>query len=451
MQTHSRRRPASRSSAPKSASKPAATLTADLTIAEVGARGDGVALHGGTKVFVPLTVPGDRVRVRLGDPSNARGDGVRGELLELLEPGPTRGATAACGHFGACGGCTLQHMTDESYAAWKVGLVRAALARVGLGEVSMEPLSRTPEAARRRARLAAMRRGRRLLLGFNERQSHRLVDVEACPVLVPALAALVAPLRALLAEVLPDGEGCDVVLADLEGGIDLLLVGPRRLDRAARDWLTGFAEVEVARISWQADDRGSPEPIVHRRPVAARFAGVPVTPAPGAFLQASAQGEAALVAAVLKEIEPVVAAKGAKARVADLFAGLGTFSLPLATLCAVHAVEGDAPAMASLAKAASGLRLVTETRDLFENPLTAKELARFDAVVFDPPRAGAAAQAEALAASKVPLVVAVSCNPATFARDARALADGGYRLERVYPVDQFLWSAHVELVGLFRR
>ncbi|WP_448203695.1 class I SAM-dependent RNA methyltransferase [Azospirillum sp. sgz302134] len=430
--------------APKRRPQPSAEpRIAELTVSEVGARGDGIASLDGAKVFVPLTVPGDRVRVRLKEAANAaKGDGLRADLLEILEPGPGRG-TAPCGHFGTCGGCTLQHMTDEGYAAWKVGLVRGALARVGL-EAPMEPLSRTPPAARRRARFAALKRGKRVWFGFNERLSHRLVDLAECPVLVPRLTALVEPLRGLLLAILPEGGDCDVIATDLEGGIDLVLVGPRSLDRAARERLVAFDEGSVARISWQPDDRGAPEPIAHRRPVAVRFAGVPVTPPPGAFLQASAEGEAALVAAVTDNI-------GEARRVADLFAGLGTFSVPLAQRAAVHAVESDAAALAALNKASGALRLTTERRDLFENPLTAKELARFDAVVFDPPRAGASAQAQALAASKVPLVVAVSCNPATFARDARILADGGYALKRVYPVDQFLWSAHVEVVGVFGR
>lgn len=439
------KRPAPKRRPPQPQGEP---RTAELTVTEIGARGDGIASWEGAKVFVPLTVPGDRVRVRLKDSgSDSKGEGLRADLLEILEPGPGRG-TPPCRHFGTCGGCTLQHMSDEAYAAWKVGLVQGALARVGLGDAatgsSMEPLSRTPPAARRRARFAALKRGKRVWFGFNERQSHRLADLEECPVLSPRLFALVEPLRALLLGILPDGGGCDVIATDLEGGIDLVLVGPRSLDRAARERLVAFGDVSVARISWQPDDRGSPEPVVHRRPVAVRFAGLPVTPPPGAFLQASAEGEAALVAAVMENI-------GEAKRVADLFAGLGTFSVPLAQRAAVHAVEGDAPALAALNKAAGALRLTTERRDLFENPLTAKELARFDAVVFDPPRAGAAAQAQALAASKVPLVVAVSCNPATFARDARTLADGGYALTRVTPVDQFLWSAHVEVVGVFKR
>ncbi len=436
--SNSKRRPQ-----PSSDSRIAEPRIVDVTVAEVGARGDGIASVEGVKVFVPLTVPGDRVRVHIKESANDKGEALRADLLEILEPGTGRG-TARCGHFGTCGGCTLQHMDDEAYAAWKVGQVRGALARVGLGDAPFVPLSRTPPAARRRARFAALKRGKRVWFGFNERLSHRLVDLEDCPVLAPRLTALVEPLRALLLQVLPEGGACDVIAADLEGGIDLVLVGPRSLDRAARERLVAFNESEVARISWQPDDRGAPEPIAHRRPVAVRFAGVPVTPPPGAFLQASAEGEAALVSAVLEHV-------GEAKRVADLFAGLGTFSVPLAQRAAVHAVEGDALAQAALNKAAGSLRLTTERRDLFENPLTAKELARFDAVVFDPPRAGAAAQAQALAVSKVPLVVAVSCNPATFARDARTLADGGYALTRVYPVDQFLWSAHVEVVGVFTR
>jgi len=421
---------------------PAEPKILDVTIAEIGARGDGIALAEGMRLFVPLTVPGDRVRVRVSDPAG-KGDGVRAELLETLESGPGRG-DPACRHFGRCGGCTLQHMEDGAYAAWNADLVRGALARVGLGDTPLAPLSRTPPGARRRARFAALKRGKRVWFGFNERQSHRLTDLEECPVLSPRLLALVGPLRALLAGLLPDGGDCDVVASELEGGIDLLLVGPRGLDRAAREKLVAFEPDAVARIAWQPDDRGAPEPVANRRPAAVRFGGVPIVPPPGAFLQASAEGEAALVAAVLGAV-------GEAARVADLFAGLGTFSVPLARRAAVHAVEGDAAAVAALGRSVQGLRLTAERRDLFEQPLTAKELNRFDAVVFDPPRAGAAAQSEALAASKVPLAVGVSCNPATFARDARTLVDGGYRLTRVHPVDQFLWSAHVELVGVFER
>lgn len=422
-----------------------AAETVELTVEAIGARGDGLARHQGRTVYVPLTVPGDRVLVRLGTPA---GDGVRGELVELLAPGPGRQA-APCPQFGTCGGCTLQHLADDAYAACKMALLHDALGRVGLATVRIEPLVRTPAAVRRRARFAALRQGGRVLLGFNARLSHRLVDLPDCAVLLPVLVAALAPLRAALAAVLADGEGCDATLTALPDGLDLLLTGPRRLDLRARETLASLAAGQpVARVSWQEDERAPVEPVAHRRPVALTFGALSVVPPPGAFLQASEAGEAALQAAVLAGVAEA-------AVVADLFAGLGTFSgllcpRPTVPAATVHAVEGDAAAVSALT-AARLPGLTVERRDLFTQPLSPKELDRFEAVVFDPPRAGAAAQAAELAASRVPVVVAVSCNPATFARDARLLVDGGYRLERLTPVDQFLWSAHLELVGVFRR
>lgn len=415
----------------------------DLAITAIGARGDGLALADGQRVFVPFTVPGDRIRARpIG---RADEEGLRAEMVERIASGPDR-VSPACAHFGLCGGCGLQHLADEAYAGWKTGLVRGALERAGLGGTELAPLARTPAGGRRRARFAAQRHGGRFRLGFNERQSRRLVTVTECPVLRPELRSVLPALGAVLAGVLADGAQMDIAATWFEGGLDLVLIGPRRLDRTARERLAAFAEDSaVARLSWRPDERSATEPLAHRLPVFARFGDALVVPPPGAFLQASAEGEAALVA----EVRSCVT--GA-ARVADLFAGLGTFSLPVAAGGAsVHAVESDAEAVAALARAAHGRRLTTERRDLFDTPLTARELARFDAVVFDPPRAGAPAQAAEIAASGVPVVVGVSCNPATFARDARRLVEGGYRLVRVQPVDQFLWTTHVELVGQFLR
>lgn len=418
------------------------TTLLDLTIASIGARGDGLAAtDDGQRVFVPFSVPGDRVRVRAV--ADKAAEGLRGDIVEILEPGPDR-AEPACPHFGRCGGCTLQHLSDAAYADAKLETIRTALGRVGLDGVPFAPLARTAPAQRRRARFAALRKGGKVRLGFNERLSHRLVEIDVCPVLHPDIVAFIEPLRAVLASALPEGAKADVMVSRLDGGLDVLMIGPARLPREARERLTRFAETaNLGRLSWRADDRGGIEPLAHRLPLVARFDGVAVTPPPGAFLQASAAGEAALV-------EAVRGAVGGAGRVADLFAGLGTFSLPLARESAVAAVEGDAAAVEALNRCGHNRRLTATRRDLFENPLTAKELSRFDAVVFDPPRAGAAAQAATLAVSKVPVVVGVSCNPATFARDARTLADGGYALARVFPVDQFLWSAHVELVGVFR-
>ncbi|UEM21253.1 class I SAM-dependent RNA methyltransferase [Skermanella mucosa] len=438
------RRPQRRHQRKKPAPGGGAPVT--LEIREIGARGDGLAEHAGRRVYVPLTVAGDRVRAALGEP---RGDGVAATLLEVAEPGPDR-AVPPCRHFGTCGGCALQHLEDAAYGAWKRSQVSAALARAGLAGAEVAPTVRTPAASRRRATFAAARRGGRCVLGFNERSSHRIAAVTGCLVVEPAILDLLAPLEALLCAILPDGGTADVAVAVLDGGIDLLLTGGPEPGLDAREHMAAFAETnDIGRLSWRRSATAEVEPIAARRALHARFGGVAVPVGPGAFLQASAAGEAALVEAVLAGVGPT-------ARVADLFAGLGTFTFPLASRpvpgTAVYAVEGDAAAHGALVAAGRGRAGVTaERRDLFADPLEAEELSRFDAVVFDPPRAGARAQSVQLAASAVPTVVGVSCNPATFARDARTLVDGGYRLERVTPVDQFLWSSHVELVGVFRR
>lgn len=434
-QRHRRRRAASASGAPVL-----------LEIREIGARGDGLAEHDGRRVYVPLTVAGDRVRAALGEP---RGDGVAATLLEVTEPGPDR-AAPPCRHFGTCGGCALQHVGDQAYGAWKRAQVSSALARAGLAGAEVAPTVRTPAASRRRATFAATRRGSRCVLGFNERSSHRISAVTGCLVVEPAILELLAPLEALACAILQDGESADISVAVLDGGIDLVLTGCPEPGLDARERMAAFAEThDIGRLSWRRSGAAPAEPVAARRALHARFGGVAVPVEPGAFLQASAAGEAALVEAVLAGV-------GAAARVADLFAGLGTFSFPIASRpvpgTAAHAVEGDASAHAALGAAGRGRAGVTaERRDLFADPLSADELSRFDAVIFDPPRAGARAQSVQLAESAVPTVVGVSCNPATFARDARTLVDGGYRLERVTPIDQFLWSSHVELVGVFRR
>ena len=412
----------------------------EVTVGEIGARGDGLADHGGRRVYVPLTVPGDRVRILPGEP---RGDGIAARLLDVLAPGPDR-AAPPCPHFGICGGCALQHLTDDAYAGWKRTQVVTALGRAGLTGIDVAPTVRTPPAGRRRATFAATRRGGRATLGFNERQSHRIAEISGCLVVEPAIRALLGPLEDLLTAVLPDGAALDVTVAVLEGGLDVLLTGGLEPGLDARERLAAFAESrDIARLSWRRSPSAPPEPVAARRPVHVRFGGTAVPVQPGAFLQASGEGEAALV-------DSVLAGVGNARKVADLFAGLGTFTFPMARTAAVHAVEGDASAMAALSSAARTLpNVTTARRDLFEDPLTASELSRFDAVVFDPPRAGAREQCTRIAESGVPVVVAVSCNPATFARDARILTDGGYRLESVTPVDQFVWSAHIELVARF--
>jgi 23S rRNA (uracil1939-C5)-methyltransferase len=303
----------------------------------------------------------------------------------------------------------------------------------------------SPPKSRRRASLRAVRRGGALALGFNAEGSHRIVDIVQCEVLAPALFDLIAPLRRLLEASVREGQGAGVTLTMTDSGVDLLLANVAADSLKSIERLTGFAaQHDLARLS--VEGPGGVETVALARMPMLALGGVPVALPPAPFLQATREGEAALVAAV------TTAVGGAK-RIADLFCGLGTFALPLSARARLVAVDAAGPAVLALEAAARQVRRPIEAvhRDLFRRPLTAAELAGFDAVVFDPPRAGAEAQSVMLAASKVPVVVAVSCNPSTFARDAALLIAGGYRLERLWPVAQFRWSTHVELVARFVR
>jgi 23S rRNA (uracil1939-C5)-methyltransferase len=414
----------------------------DVEIAALGGRGDGVGYargHAGNRtVFVPFAAPGDRLRVEiLGE----RDGGELGRIVERLRDGPYR-SDPPCRHFGDCGGCALQHVKRDAYVAWKQALVGQALARRGV-EAEILPLRNLPQARRRRAVLAAARRGDRLQLGFNASASASIVDLETCLILDPKLVALLPPLRPVLLAALGPREAADIGVTITDSGIDLWLQTRRLPTLIAREALVDLAsEQGLARISAGPEA----ELVVQRRQPRVIFGGVAVALPPGAFLQPTAGGEAALV-------EAVSTALAGRARIADLYAGCGTFTFPLAASAKVHAVEGDGPALAALAVAARNLggRVSSEHRDLARAPLTPAELGRFDAVVFDPPRAGAKEQAAEIARSGLDIAVAVSCHPGSFARDARILVDGGFRLERVLPVDQFPWSPHLELVGIFRR
>jgi 23S rRNA (uracil1939-C5)-methyltransferase len=417
----------------------------ELEIEAMGDGGDGVATAGGKRYFVPYTVPGDRVRVRV---AGRRGDAVAAEVIERLADGPQR-VTPPCAHFGDCGGCALQHLDDDAYGGWKRQRVFTALARRGLGDVAVEAVARTPPGVRRRATFLAVRRKRGTAMGFRAPSSHRVVELTECPLLEPSLVALLEPLAGLFTALLDPGQRAEAELALVETGIDLVLAAPREPDLSRRERIAAFAdEHDLAQVSWRHGDDEEPELMVRRRPPRAVFGGVTVDLPAGAFLQPSAAGEALLVAGVM-------AATAGATRIADLYAGCGAFTFALAGRASVHAVEGIAAMVAAINGAAgrAGLagRVTAEARDLERLPLLADELDGFDAVVFDPPRGGARRQAEALAVSAVATVVAVSCHPGSFARDARILVDGGYAIERVAPVDQFLWSPHVELVAVFRR
>jgi len=414
---------------------PAAPVT--VTAGPLGARGDVVAEGAGGRLYVPFALPGETVEVR---PGASRGDGRGTDLLRVIDPSPDR-VDPPCPHFGTCGGCALQHMAPVAEAAWKRDLVIAALGRRGLVDVPVAATVSVPPGTRRRATLTWRRTRSGLVLGFHERQSHQIVDIRACPVLHPELAALLPRLRAALLAVLAAGTSGDLQMQWTDSGADVRLDLPAAPDLTGRESLAALAEtLDLGRLMLRVD--GQDEPVAIRRPPVITFGGVTVALPPGAFLQPSQAGEDALRTLVLAALE------GVAGPVADLFCGLGTFALPLAARHGVTAVDGDGPAVAALT--ATG-KVRTLARDLFTDPLAGSDLAPFAAVVFDPPRAGAREQAEALATAGPDVVVAVSCAPASFARDARTLVDGGYMLEQVTPVDQFAWSAHVELVATFRR
>ncbi|QEX18628.1 23S rRNA methyltransferase [Hypericibacter terrae] len=418
---------------------------AEIAIERIGGQGDGIGHFEGRPVYVPATVPGDRLSVRL---AAAKGDGLAGEAIELLESGPAR-VEPPCPYFGRCGGCALQQLRDDAYAEWKGQLLADALVRRGLKDVELRPLLRVAPGLRRRARFALGTRGKGLALGFNMRDSHAIADIEHCLLLVPALDRLIAPLRSGLEELLAPGGHAALEATATETGIDLLIEQTGAPPSAAiRVRLGALAEeLDLARVSWGRPGE-APEPIAMRRAPSESFGGVAVALPPGAFLQPSREGEALLLA------EARAALKGAK-QIADLFAGCGSFSLPLSQGARIHAVEGDKAAtealQAAVRRANIAHRLTVERRDLDRAPLQPIELKRFDALLFDPPRNGAKAQAECLAKSDLPLVVAVSCSVASFARDAQILVNGGYRLDWARPVDQFPWSAHLEIVARFSR
>ena len=422
----------------------------ELAIEGLGARGDGFASLDGRLVFVPFTQTGDRLRARL---TGERGDSYKAEILELLDAGPGR-AEPPCPHFGTCGGCALQHLSDAAYGAWKQALIAQALAQRGLHDIPIAPLVRIAPGTRRRATLAAARDGAKVRLGFHGRESHRVVDLASCLVLTPGLTALLPALRAALAPLLAAREVAALTLTETETGIDLLIVSETAPNLADREALAALSEAEdLARLSWAvrpvAGAAPEPEPVVVRRAPVLNFAGVAVAPPPGGFLQPTAAGEAALVERVLAYLPEDAQT------IAELYAGCGTFTFPLARRGRVHAVERDEAALAALWAAARQAdmtgRITVTGQDLARLPILAEDLDGGDCVVFDPPRAGAREQATEIARSSVPAAIAVSCNPKTFARDARILVDGGFTLVEVTPIDQFPWTAHLELVAKFRR
>ncbi|GGE14563.1 putative RNA methyltransferase R00878 [Aureimonas endophytica] len=409
-------------------------MVEDLTIASLGAKGDGVAEAEGSPVFVPFALPGETVRVA------PRGQN-RADPVEILAASPERQAPP-CPHFGTCGGCDLQHASDGLYRRFKRDLVVEAFAMRGLAPEVGELVPCAPR-SRRRAVFTAKRGPEGVAFGFHARQSESIVPIEVCHVVVPAIETRLGALRRLANLLVGRKDELRLTVAATETGLDIAAEGAAKIEETRRKEIVAFAlKQDFARLSIGG------EILVESRRPSLTLGAVTVEPPPGAFLQAVVSAEEAMAERVLAHLA------GAK-QVADLFAGLGTFALRLARKSAVRAFEAEAPALAALdraRRASPGLRPVAiERRDLFRRPVTERELAAFGGVVFDPPRAGAEAQSRQLAGSKVARIAAVSCNPATLARDCRILVDGGYRLLAVTPIDQFLWSHHVEAVALLER
>lgn len=415
-----------------------------ITIDELGARGDGIGrLPDGTRVFVEGTLPGETIQARMLDKERAA-------LVSIVNPAPNR-VVPSCPHFNVCGGCILQHVGTASYADFKKQMVLHALERVGIMPVAVEgPIISAP-GTRRRATFAAIKVGKKIVLGFNERGSMKLVEIQSCAVLHPRIVKLLPALRDLMAKVMKsDKQKADITVTEANGQLDILITSPLTKETwmpfPMLEAFQDFAESEdIARLSWRPAVRTDSELILERKPFKVLLGGVPVTPPAGSFLQATAEGEKALINAVMTGLQ------GKIGKIADLYAGSGTFTFPLLNAeWDVYAVEGHKAALESLQAAARSFpKLKTAVRDLAKEPLTAKELKGFDAVVVDPPREGAAPQMKILAGSGIPTIVSVSCSAASFARDAEYLLNAGYKLEKLTIVDQFLWSHHIEMVGVF--
>jgi 23S rRNA (uracil1939-C5)-methyltransferase len=412
--------------------EPVFAMMSRLTIDKLGARGEGVAQSLSGSIVVPYALAGETIAADV--------DGSRGTLVEVLTPSPHRIAPF-CRYFSRCGGCAVQTLAADSYARWKRDLVTSALRRAGLA-ITVADLADAHGAGRRRAAFHARYVQGRPSAGFMRARAHEVVEIDSCPLLAASMEGALPAARAIARALAASGKPLDILVTATASGLDVDLKGHGPLGEAETQTLVRIALAhDLARLS----NDGSI--VISRRTPMLAMGKAMVAPPPGVFLQATESGEEALAARVCAHVA------GAR-RIADLFSGVGTFALRIAEFATVDAFDHEEAALSALAKAArvKGLRQVAVSpRDLFRRPLGPLEVERYDAVVFDPPRAGAEKQALVLSASSVPLVVAVSCNAQTFARDAAILCAGGYEIARVEPLDQFRHTPHVEIVAGFRR
>ena len=414
--------------------------TETVTIEKLGAQGDGIASNAGGPVYVPFSLPGETVAI-----ARVKSQGT---IMSITTPSPDR-QEPPCRHFGpdglngTCGGCTLQHLADAPYRAFKRQLVIDALKSKGLTPAVGEIVPARP-GERRRVVFAARKTEKDMLIGFNQAESHHIVAIEECPISSAGIIARLPAIRAIAASLATNAEPFRISVLETLSGLDISVDEVKKLSDPQRRKAveTVLSLRGIARVSLNGEILIEPsKPLVD-------FGGIQVSPPPGGFTQATKPAEQAMAELVLAHV-------GKAKRIADLFAGAGTFSLQLARIGRVHAVEAEAKALAALDHAArntQGLKPVSvEKRDLFRRPLMTQEFKPFDAVVFDPPRAGAEFQCKELARSGVKKIAAVSCNPLTLARDLAILVESGYRITGVTPIDQFLWTSHVEVVATLEK
>ena len=421
-----------------------------LAVTGLGQQGEGLAILDGNRIYVADVLPGETVRATLTDQLDR--DVFRATVEAIEVPSATRVAPP-CVYYDACGGCTLQHMETQAYRTWKVDQVRATLSRGRINPLQWDEPIFIPQATRRRATFAVLKQGTRLLAGFHGRRSHQIASIEACLLIRPEIMTALEQAKPWLLKVLKEGKAASLFVQEVGGAVEAVLTGPLVADGGDLRIREAFAEWSAAsglsRISWRPQDGREPEIMIQTRRLLATFGPLTVDLPPGAFLQPSREGEVALVGTVLDFLNES-GHKPAKT-IADLFAGCGTFTGPLLDHGPVMAVESDSAPIDALRGARGGRRLMVDKRDLLTQPLRKADLTKVDVVVIDPPRAGAKPQAAELTRSDVPAVIYVSCNPVSFAKDASVLLGGGFKLQRVRVVDQFIWSAHTELAGLFTR
>jgi len=414
-----------------------------VTIEELGGRGDGITHINGKTVFIPYSAPGDVIDIKLG--------ASKGRLRHIHKKSPHR-IEPVCDHFTKCGGCQLQHIDAQYYKNWKMGLIKTALKNQGIEDVEILPLQLSPPSSRRRTSLQAIGRGDgKIVLGYAEKASHNLIDITMCPILVPEIVAFIVPLREFLKKLLKKQQKMTIQITSGDNGLDVVFKSKGEVDLDLRMDLAEFAQKnDLARVSWFDTGLKKPyyEMLAERRKPYVTFAGNKVFFPEGAFLQATVEGQNALISVMLKGTE------GAS-RVVDLFSGCGTFSIVVAKYATVHVVENNKEMLSALKTSSNMMtdikQVTTELRDLFLRPLLPHELNTYDAAIIDPPRAGARHQMTEIINSNIKKLIMISCNPLTFARDVENLNAAGFKMGAVTPVDQFLYSPHLEIITVFSR